>query len=63
MNFKMLTTRVKRSYSSTRMNMVEATQKVSQMLVGCNHNQMSQKPCRTTIKTIYLITYVYVMPF
>jgi hypothetical protein len=25
--------------------MVEATQKVSQMLVGCNHNQTSQKTC------------------
>jgi hypothetical protein len=43
--------------------LAKAMQKVNQMLVGCNHNQTSQKPCQMTIKSINLITYVYVMPF
>lgn len=41
---KNVNTCLKRSYSSTHMNMVEATQKVNQILVECNHNQTSQKP-------------------
>jgi hypothetical protein len=54
---------VKCSYSSTHVNMAEGTQKVSQILVGCNQNQMSQKPYQMTIKIVNFITYLYVMPF